>query len=489
MMKKKRSNLYYRSRNRKFSRRHSRRGYSRSRRGSRRRRGWIIALVLLLALGGWGATRYRAWFVSPPESAYVVSQGIDRLTITPGEDFLTQRVVNWRCDTLLQDAWLDYRCIDSLCADTALVELPAVGQEVVTRAGRNYYYHAEINGLKAGRNYTYRVKTGSNTSPWYQFCIPDSTAATDFIYIGDVQDPGGGGTDALLHSLRSRYPRPDFLALGGDQIEGATDYYWNVWYQAIGDWTATVPVVAATGNHEYIKGLNRTLDSRWVPQYNYPDNGPKGFSRRSYFIDFPHMRLIVMDSNDIQWPASIVKHRSWLKDALDTAVQPWKIVMFHHGVYSVRQGRMNPVMRYCFRSILEEGGADMVLQGHDHAYSRISTKSENGEKTTPVYIISSASPKHYRNGFSDVHDRIGSGLFLYQTLHVTLTELRYRSTTFDNNPYDDLLLRKINGKTVVQDNAKDWGEIFAFDAFPDTKKGHKKRDRYHEEVLKRRSKL
>ncbi|WP_234231676.1 metallophosphoesterase family protein [Porphyromonas gingivalis] len=174
-----------------------------------------------------------------------------------------------------------------------------------------------------------------------------------------------------------------------------------------------------------------------------------------------------------------------MKNALETTVQPWKVVMFHHGVYSVRQGRMNPIIRYGFRSILEEGGADLVLQGHDHAYSRITTKTESGTKTTPVYIISSASPKHYRNGFSEQHDRIGSGLYLYQTIHVTQGEIRYRSTTFDNRPYDDLHLKKQGGRTTVKDNAEDWKEIFAFDNFADSKKGRKKRADYRQAAQER----
>lgn len=484
-MRKKRSNPYYQVSRRKFSKRNSGRRYSRKRRRNGRRRGLMISLLLLVALGIWIAKRYRAWFISPAEVAYTVPHTIDRLTLTPGEDFLTQRTVSWRCDTLPQDSWLDYRSPDGADADTLLISLPAEGKEVVTRAGRNYYYHAKINGLKPGRTYTYRVKTGELTSPWYRFSIPDSSAATDFIYIGDVQDPGNGGTQALLQRLRTLHPNPDFLALGGDQIEGPTDFYWEVWHRVIGDWTASTPVIAATGNHEYIKGLKRQLDPRWVPQYNYPANGPKGFERRSYYIDFPHMRLIVMDTNDIQWPASVFNHRTWLKNALETTVQPWKVVMFHHGVYSVRQGRMNPIIRYGFRSILEEGGADLVLQGHDHAYSRITTKTESGTKTTPVYIISSASPKHYRNGFSEQHDRIGSGLYLYQTIHVTPGEIRYRSTTFDNRPYDDLHLKKQGGRTTVKDNAEDWKEIFAFDNFADSKKGRKKRADYRQAAQER----
>lgn len=209
-MRKKRSNPYYKVSRRKFSKRNSGRRYSRKRRRNGRRWGLMISLLLLVALGIWIAKRYRAWFVSPTEVAYTVPHTIDRLTLTPGEDFLTQRTVSWRCDTLPQDSWLDYRSPDGADADTLLISLPAEGKEVLTRAGRNYYYHAKINGLKPGRTYTYRVKTGEQTSPWYRFSIPDSSAATDFIYIGDVQDPGNGGSQALLQRLRTLHPNPDF---------------------------------------------------------------------------------------------------------------------------------------------------------------------------------------------------------------------------------------------------------------------------------------
>lgn len=478
-MIKKRKKPYYQIPRRKFKRKNTRK------KSRFRRWVWRISLVLLLILGIWVAKRYRAWFVSPPEAPYSVPHTIDRITLTPGEDFLTQRVVSWRCDTLLQEAWLDYHCTDPN-SDTTWIMLPSEGKKVETRSGKNYYYHAEINSLDPGKTYSYRVKTGKQISPLYEFSIPDSTSATNFIYIGDVQDPEGGKSQHLFKKLYQKHPNPDFIAWGGDQVEGATDAYWNIWYQAINDWTPSVPTIAATGNHEYIKGLSRQLDSRWVPQYNYPKNGPEGFLQRSYYIDFPHMRFIVIDSNDIQWPNSIIRHRQWLKNVLQTTVQPWKIVMFHHGIYSVREGRMNPIIRYAFRSILEEEGADLILQGHDHAYSRITTKPDRFDTITPVYIISSASPKQYRNGFSDIHDRLGSGLYLYQTIYVTDSLMRYRSMTFDDEPYDDLLFLKKDGKTIIKDNARGWKEIFAFDIFPNNRKGQKKRERYRKAIQERK---
>ena len=88
---------------------------------------------------------------------------------------------------------------------------------------------------------------------------------------------------------------------------------------------------------------------RWIPQTNYPLNGPKDFLQRSYYIDFPLMRLIVLDTTDIMWLGAINSHKSWLRHVLSSSRQPWQVVLFHHAVDCVREGRKNFIMHHVFR--------------------------------------------------------------------------------------------------------------------------------------------
>lgn len=432
--------------------------------------------------------RYDAWFGNLPEEPYTLPSHIDRITLTPGKDFMRERTISWRYDTIKHNAKVEYFRLDSLITDTSVIDIPATGRQIKSRAGKAYYYHAKLPELERGNTYSYRV-ISKDTSEWKSFTMPKTKDTLNFIYIGDVQDPKGTQSDSLFNILKNRNLDYDFIAFGGDQIERPMDKYWKIWYKTISKWAGTIPLVMVAGNHEYIKGLNKSLDARWTAQHNYPENGPDGFKGKSYYIDFPLMRMIVLDSNIIQWPYAVFQHLIWLKKTLEETTQPWTVVMFHHGVNPVREGRSHPLMKYLFKPILEKHGVDLVLQGHDHAYSRITT-NEKGNMTSPVFIISSASPKNYRNGFDPIHDRLGSNLALYQSIQITKKSLAYQASFFDGTLYDDLRIeRSSNGDKKVIDNAKHWEELFLFDHFDKNEKGRNKRNKYLQKINERKSRL
>ncbi len=428
--------------------------------------------------------RYNAWFGNLPEEPYIVTSELDRITLTPGEDFMRERTISWRCDTTLHNAHVEYFKLDSTTNDTTFISISAIGKKVKSRAGEAFYYHAKLSDLEIGSAYGYRV-ISNDTSEWKSFVMPNSQDSLRFMFIGDIQDPIGRESNKLFNSIRDKAKQYDFIAFGGDQIERPMDKYWIIWYNSIGLWASQLPLIMAAGNHEYIKGLNKELDARWTAQHNYPPNGPYDFRGKSYFIDTPLMRMIVIDSNVIQWPIAVYQHMKWLKKTLKESTQPWKVVMFHHGVYSVREGRSNLLMNYLFLPILLKNGADLVLQGHDHAYSRI-TRKQDGDTIPPIFVISSASPKNYRNGFDAIHDRLGSNLSLYQDIKITKDELSYQSLFFNGEPYDDLIIqRKEDGSKQIIDNARHWEEQFLFDSFDKSEKGREKRKKYRDKAKER----
>ena len=215
----------------------------------------------------------------------------------------------------------------------------------------------------------------------------------------------------------------------------------------------------------------------------------------------PLLRFIIMDTTDIMGLGAIKQHKAWLRDVLKGSHQPWQIVLFHHAVDCVREGRKNLVMHYLFKDELVEGGADLVLQGHDHGYGRSSTRSESGDTIAPVFVISSASPKVYRNGFDTVHDRLGSGMQLYQRISVDYTSIHYASYRFpeaiaghpdsivpeSKRLYDSIVIEKSQGMIRVRDLARDLPERFDFAGFGSDSKGRKKAAQYAKEVRDRKA--
>lgn len=51
----------------------------------------------------------------------------------------------------------------------------------------------------------------------------------------------------------------------------------------------------------------------------------------------------------------------------------------------------NLAVRWMFDGLFREYGVDLVLQGHEHNYARMTNKNDEGEMTTPLYLVSHAS--------------------------------------------------------------------------------------------------
>lgn len=425
----------------------------------------LITVLLILGLGGglciW---KWNTWFYNPPELPYTTPASPDRVILSYGEDTETERCISWRCDTAVRPAEVELFSD----RDSNILRIPATGKVITSRAGKSAFYRASLDGLQPDNTYHYRVRSNDSVSSWYTFRTQDTRNGTNFLFIGDVQDKENGHSVDNFRLLHAAFPRAAFWAFVGDIIERPTDAYWKYWFNTMDGVTPSIPIVAATGNHEYLKGLPKTLDPRWTSTFVNPGNGPEGFEGQSYYLNFPDLCYIVLDTDGIQGPQSLYRHHRWLIDVLENNRKRWTVVMMHHPVYSVRSGRANYYVRWTFRHIFEKYHVALVLQGHDHGYSRISSRDKAGGTVTPVYIVSSSSPKVYAIGFDKIHDRLGANLLLYQYIQAGKDTLRYRSYTYGRELYDDLIITP-DGR--VTDCARDIPERLEFPF------GTKKKDR------------
>lgn len=411
---------------------------------------YIIILIILIAGSALTTWKWNTWFGNPPEETYITPAAPDRIILTLGEDAESTRRITWRCDTLLTNAYIEIARDNT--TDTLKIE--ATGNIINSRAGKSAFYKAELRELSPGFSYHYRVVNPPVASGWYSFHLPSPDSTLSFIYSGDIQDHKQGSTREMFSNIRRQNPDVAFWALSGDVIERPTDAYWTHWYSSMDSIAGQIPIIAATGNHEYLKGAIKTLDPRWIHSFSNPENGPKDFTGRSYFLHFKDLCFIVIDTDGIQGPVSLYRHRAWLKQVLSTTTKKWKIVMMHHPVYSVRNGRNNYYVRYTFKPLFEKYGANLILQGHDHGYSRITTKNDDGQKESPVYIVSSSSPKSYNIGINPIHDRLGSNLMLYQRITIQGDSLRFEAFTPENTLYDDFTIINTGKQSKVADHAE-----------------------------------
>lgn len=182
-------------------------------------------------------------------------------------------------------------------------------------------------------------------------------------------------------TLAMRVPDADFIVQTGDWLDRGQEYYYQL---LLREWTASelygTPVIACPGNHEYTKGLHKTLSPVWQKAFGEQSN---------YVFDVQNIRFIVMDTNPLMHIVDLTRELTWLRTAMYSAEDKFIVVVMHHPVLSPGKGRFNPFIYTAFRHAL--GEADLVLAGHDHSYMR----------HTPFVVLNTAGkPKPQHLGFA-----------------------------------------------------------------------------------------
>ncbi|MFT5434816.1 MAG: 3',5'-cyclic AMP phosphodiesterase CpdA, partial [Myxococcota bacterium] len=84
---------------------------------------------------------------------------------------------------------------------------------------------------------------------------------------------------------------------------------------------------------------------------------------------------------------------------------PWKIVFFHHPPYSSSERDPNYLVIDNLLPILEEGGVDLVLSGHDHHTERTKPiwegKVAEDDPRSLTYIVAGAGGAGLREATGD----------------------------------------------------------------------------------------
>ena len=185
----------------------------------------------------------------------------------------------------------------------------------------------------------------------------DSDSVITFLVLGDIHN---GLIGDEYDTLAARVPQTDIVLQTGDWLERGQFYYYQL---LLREWTGSAlsgkPVIACPGNHEYSKGLLRTVSPVWEEAFGPASN---------YYLDFPQMRLILLDTNPMVRLVNLTRTLTWLRETMNTAGNRYIVVMMHHPVLSPAKGRFNPHLYAAFRYALSQ--TDLVLAGHDHSYMR-----------------------------------------------------------------------------------------------------------------------
>lgn len=407
-----------------------------------------IALLIIAGLGLWINSRWNAWFHNEEEAPYAPLDKPGRILLTFGDEHALSRNISWQYDSILVPSHVEL--VDTLYKDT--LQIPAQGEVFRSRSGKAAYYAARLRTLQPDRYYTYRVCNQNQTSQWYGFHTYNHSTQHDysFMYIGDVQDSINGKANTFFQEALQRHPGTEFLVFGGDLTERPTEQRWAETYRGLDSIGQCYPILTVTGNHDYLKHIIRKLERRFSLIFSYYLDSMIG-ENQVYTLKYNDMQFFCLDSNREFF--YLWTQKQWLEDELKKSTARWKVVVLHHPLYSIKGNMNNLFQRLLFNPPVEQYGVDLVLQGHEHAYARMTRHAESGEAIPPVYTVSHCSPKNYLIQFDERFDKFGTGCRYYQQIRVhgdTLTMNAYDATTHDL--YDAIdIIKPATGEVRIHD--------------------------------------
>jgi predicted MPP superfamily phosphohydrolase len=203
-----------------------------------------------------------------------------------------------------------------------------------------------------------------------------TAAALDTVRFAVIGDNGTGDRaqlDVAAQMVAARVQFPfDLVLMVGDNLFGrpsARDLAdgFDRPYKPLLD--AGVRFHAVLGNHD-------APENRLVPGFNMG-------GERYYTHSRGNVRFIGLDTNILD-----AKQLAWFENTLRTSLERWKIVYFHHAIYSngARHGS-DVELRVRLEPLLVRYGVNVVFSGHDHIYERL--KPQKGI----TYFVAGASGK------------------------------------------------------------------------------------------------
>lgn len=323
------------------------------------------------------------------------------------------------------------------------------GETTVLDAGgggaeRILVHKAEATGLKPGTTYTYRMGSGQQ-GQWSGFGTfttePAEGQESSFSFINVTDSQGEKLSDfklwgQTLDKAFSLFPAARFIVHNGDLTEdpdngqGWTDFFG----QAL-PWVSAVPLMPVTGNHDEV---NKKAEA-YVSHFNLPDDHAEDSQPgTTYSFDYGNVHFVMLDTE-----SNLKKQTEWLKADLASTDREWIIAAMHRPAYG---GNTNDKTADWVK-LFDEFHVDLVLQGHNHEYSR-SYPLKAGKIAKPgegtVYVVTNASGSKFNEKKSDkfyhaVHFQNYKQMFAAVT--VSGKKLEFTAYDIDGRQLDQFVLQ------------------------------------------------
>jgi 3',5'-cyclic AMP phosphodiesterase CpdA len=243
---------------------------------------------------------------------------------------------------------------------------------------------------------------------------PIGRAEADVLVVGDIGLCGSSGTVAtaqLVERLPGRVLLAGDIAYPNGSPEDFEQCFHPLWGRFSPRWHA-VP-----GNHEY-------LQPNASGYFGYFD-AAAGQDRSGYYaLTLGEWQVLMLDSNlptqrgSAQW--------EFVRRELDLANRPCTLAVWHHPLFSSGQNGPNAYMRDLY-ALLEAGGADAVVNAHDHLYERFARQTAEGrpsEQGVRQFIAGTGGAELYR--FVTTAPNSEARIAQHGVLHLALQPAGYR---------------------------------------------------------------
>lgn len=255
----------------------------------------------------------------------------------------------------------------------------------------NYFSNkVTVTGLKENTTYYYSVmKDGEWTQP--EKYETKSFSDFSFLYVGDPQI-GASGTrrndaanwEVVLNQATKNHD-VSFMVSAGDQINdtnGDSEEEYSGYLGATA--LRSLPVATTIGNHD-------SKNPNYSYHFNYPNSqygAPLGYNQgvstagTDYYYTYGNVLFIVLDTNNY----NCATHENVIRKAIkENSDAKWRVVTFHQDIYGAAQSHSDSdgmVLRTQLTPIMDKYDIDVVLQGHDHTYSRTYQLTGDGKEHT-----------------------------------------------------------------------------------------------------------
>lgn len=188
--------------------------------------------------------------------------------------------------------------------------------------------------------------------------LPNKDGSLKFCVLGDfgIADKAQYQLAEQMVTLHGRF-KYDLVVLVGDNLYGSErpqDFQakFEIPYKPLLD--AGVKFYAALGNHD-------AREQRYYKLFNMDGKLYYAYSPK------PNVSFFALDST---YP--VPEQIKWLEDALAASKHDWKIVFFHHPLYSSGERHGSDVrLREVLEPLFIKYNVSVALTGHDHFYERV----------------------------------------------------------------------------------------------------------------------